>query len=148
MKIAFGNDHAALKIRFDILKLLSSLGYEMVDFGYSGDTSCDYPDIAQKVAEAVSKGECDRGILVCGTGVGMSMAANKVKGIRAGVCWNNDVASLISEHNNANIMCLPARFAEVQDMVTWVKTWIETPFSLNERHIRRVNKINEIDSIK
>lgn len=145
MRIAFGCDHAGIDYKGRIIEYIKGLKIDVLDLGCTDRSGCDYPDIAVSVARLVSSGECDRGILICGTGVGMSITANKFKNIRAGVCWNEGVARLISEHNNANILCLPARFASAKDMVTWIQIWLDTPFSSEERHIRRVDKIAQLE---
>ena len=145
MIIAFGCDHAAAQIRKDLTAFIESLGHQVTDHGCDSADSCDYPDYAYKVAESVSGMKADLGILVCGTGVGMSMAANKVPGVRAAVCYSNEVAKLVKEHNDSNILCLSARFAGLKDLKEWIKTWIETPFSNQERHARRVEKISQIE---
>jgi ribose 5-phosphate isomerase B len=145
MKIAFGCDHAAIDIKNEIVKQLLKKGLEVSDFGCNDPAGCDYPDIARRVAELVSSGKCEKGILLCGTGVGMSIAANKFPHVRAGVCWNDEVASLVAEHNNVNVLCLPARFAGLEDIMRWIGIWLSTPFSSNERHSRRVSKISDIE---
>ena len=139
MKIAFGCDHAGFEIKEKIINFVKSLGHEIIDCGTNSNQSCDYPDFAFKVAESVAKNIADKGILICGTGIGMSIAANKVKGIRAAVCWNKETAALISQHNNANIICAGARFASVDDICSWIKIFLETKFE--ERHLKRINKI-------
>lgn len=143
MKIAFGCDHAGIKIKEQIIKFVESLGHHVVDCGTFSEQSCDYPDFAFKVAQAVSKKTADKGILICGTGIGMSIAANKVKGIRAAVCWNKETAALIAQHNNANIICAGARFASADEICSWIKIFFETKFE--ERHLKRINKINSLE---
>ena len=143
MKISFGCDHAGIKIKEQIIKFVESLGHQVVDYGTFSEQSCDYPDFAFKVAEAVSKKTADKGILICGTGIGMSIAANKVKGIRAAVCWNKETAALIAQHNNANIICAGARFASVDEICSWIKIFLETKFE--ERHLKRINKITNLE---
>jgi ribose 5-phosphate isomerase B len=145
MKIAIGCDHAGLDHKNSLIRFLTTKGFEVKDFGCFSTESCDYPDIAAPLARAVADGIFDRGILICGTGIGMSIAANKVAGIRAAVCWNSDTAHLVSEHNNANILCLPSRFSSPEQMEQWTGIWIDTPFSSQERHIKRVAKIMEIE---
>jgi ribose 5-phosphate isomerase B len=146
-RIAFGNDHAASGIRTRLVKGLRAAGHTVRDFGYAGAGSVDYPDIAFKVARKVASGTCDRGILVCGTGVGMSIAANKIPGVRAAVCWDNTVAALVAAHNNANILCLPARFSTPAQMLRWVNTWLATPYGAEPRHLRRVDKITRWENV-
>ncbi len=103
MKIAIGNDHAAVAMKFDIMEYIRSLNHEVTDYGTDTEESCDYPEYGEKVARAVASGEADCGVLICGTGVGISIAANKIKGIRAAVCSDCATARLVREHNNANI---------------------------------------------
>ena len=146
MKIAFGCDHAGIVIKEQIIKFVENLGHQVIDCGTNSNQSCDYPDFALKVAENVATNTANKGILICGTGIGMSIAANKVKGIRAAVCWNKETAALISQHNNANIICAGARFATVEDICSWIKIFLETKFE--ERHIKRINKITEIEQKK
>jgi ribose 5-phosphate isomerase B len=145
MNIAFGCDHAALDHRDTIVRYLKSLGHTVMDYGCEGAVSCDYPDKAAAVAEAVAGGKAERGILICGTGIGMSIAANKYNGVRAAVVWNEQTAALASEHNAANVLCLGARFASAEQMVQWIDIWIKTPPSQEERHRRRVQKIAAIE---
>ncbi|MDR0724046.1 MAG: ribose 5-phosphate isomerase B [Endomicrobium sp.] len=142
-KIAFGTDHAAIEIRENVKKYLKDLGYEIKDFGFCSTGSCDYPDYALKVAEAVVNKEVYKGILICGTGIGMSIAANKVKGAIAAVCWDEDTARLASQHNCANILCLGSRTATISQLCHRIKVFLETPFE--ERHQNRINKIKEIE---
>jgi ribose 5-phosphate isomerase B len=113
--------------------------------GSSTKESCDYPDFSVAVADAVSKGKCAKGVLICGTGVGMSIAANKFPGVRAAICWNDEVAALISQHNDANIICLPGRFASTAELTRWINIWLNTPASTEERHVKRINKIRDLD---
>ena len=109
MKIAIGNDHAAVAMKFDIMEYIRSLNHEVTDYGTDTEESCDYPEYGEKVARAVASGEADCGVLICGTGVGISIAANKIKGIRAAVCSDCATARLVREHNNANILAFGAR---------------------------------------
>jgi ribose 5-phosphate isomerase B len=143
MKIAFGCDHAGFDIKEKLISYIKSIGNEVIDCGTDSSTSCDYPDFALKVAQNIVSKKADKGILICGTGIGMSIAANKIKGIRAAVCWSKETATLISQHNNANIMCAGARFASVEDICSWIKIFIETKFE--ERHLKRINKISLIE---
>jgi ribose 5-phosphate isomerase B len=144
LKIAIGTDHAGYPLKRPLIEFLNSLGYKTADLGCDSPAPCDYPAIAVGVGRAVSESKADRGILICGTGVGMSIAANKIRGIRAGVCWNEDIAKLISEHNRANIICLPARFSTLEQMKKWIKIWLETPYSDDERHRRRLEQLMSI----
>ncbi len=143
MKIAFGCDHAGFEIKEKLISYIKSIGNEVIDCGTDLSISCDYPDFALKVAQNIVSKKADKGILICGTGIGMSIAANKIKGIRAAVCWSKETATLISQHNNANIMCAGARFASVEDICSWIKIFIETKFE--ERHLKRINKISLIE---
>jgi len=123
---------------------LKELGYEYQDFGTNSNESVDNPDFAQKVAESVSKKECDRGILICGSGIGMSMAANKVPGVRAALCCNAEMARLSREHNDANVLTMGARLIDEVTAKEIVRVWLKTEF-LGDRHLRRVNKIKDIE---
>lgn len=145
MNIAFGCDHAGFKFKNDVIDFLKDMGHNVIDFGCHDSESCDYPDFGSAVSNSVAGGECSMGILLCGTGVGMSIVANKTAGIRAAVCWNNDTAKLSREHNDANVLCLPARFASIEEMTQWIDTWLLTPFSGQERHIKRLKKIMSIE---
>jgi ribose 5-phosphate isomerase B len=145
MKIAIGNDHAGVRHKENIKKLLESMGHVVTDTGTGGSDGVDYPDYARMVGLAVCRKEADLGILICGTGIGMSLAANKVKDIRAAVCWNEDTARLARQHNNANILCMGARFISIEDSLDITRAFLETEFSNEERHIRRVNKIMDIE---
>jgi ribose 5-phosphate isomerase B len=145
MKIAFGSDHAGFKCRKKIINYLESLGHQVIDFGSDSSSSCDYPLIAAKAAKSISLGRCQRGILMCGTGIGMSIVANKIKGIRAGVCWSDFTAGIISEHNDANIICLGARLTKPSQMLRWINIWLNTPHSKEPRHKRRINQITKLE---
>jgi ribose 5-phosphate isomerase B len=143
MKISLGTDHAGFEVKNNIINFLKSLGHEVIDCGTFSKDSCDYPDFAKEVAMNIINGKSDKGILICGTGIGMAIAANKIKGIRAGVCWNVETARLISLHNNANIICLGARFLYIEEMFDMIKMYLETKFE--ERHSRRILKISEME---
>jgi ribose 5-phosphate isomerase B len=145
MKLAFGCDHAAAVCRDGIVSYLRARGHEIIDFGCTGTESCDYPDKARAVGEAVVEGRAERGILICGTGIGMAIAANKIPAVRAAVCWNRETAVLAAEHNSANILCLGARFATADEIAARITAWLQTPFSTEERHQRRVRKITELE---
>ena len=144
MKIAIASDHAGFELKKRIKKLLEDLGYKYKDFGTDSDESVDYPDYGLKVAEAVAKKEYDRGILICGTGIGMCMTANKIPGIRAALCHNVETAKLSREHNDANILTFGARMVDEKTARDLVKVWLKTEF-LGDRHLRRVNKMKEIE---
>ena len=144
MKIGIGNDHAAVDMKFEIVKYLEESGYEVVNFGTDTNDSCDYPVYGEKVARAVANGEVDRGILICGTGVGISLAANKVKGIRAAVCSESVTARFSRLHNDANILAFSARIVGVETAKDMVNVWLNTEFE-GGRHQRRVDLIMKIE---
>lgn len=140
-KIAIGGDHAGFGYKSQLLEYLRKKGYELKDFGtYSAD-SVDYPDFAHPVADAVESTDYPLGILICGSANGVAMAANKHKGIRAAICWDLELAELARAHNNANILCLPARFISEDLMYKIVDKFFETEFE-GGRHANRVNKIS------
>lgn len=145
MKIVVSSDHAGLNHKSRLIKLIKSMGHTALDVGTNSSESVDYPDFGEKGAKAVACGKADMGILICGTGIGISMAANKVNGIRAAVCWNEETAILAREHNNANILCMGARFIPIKKCTEIAKTFINTPASNDERHVRRINKIMKIE---
>lgn len=145
MKIAIGNDHAAPEMKFELIKRLESQGHEVINFGTDTDASCDYPDFAEKVARAVVSGQCDRGILICGTGVGISIAANKIGGVRCCVCSEPCTARLSREHNNANIIAFGARIVGPAMAEMIVDTFLNTEFAGGERHERRIQKITALE---
>ncbi|MDO4535299.1 MAG: ribose 5-phosphate isomerase B [Clostridium perfringens] len=144
MKIAVGCDHGGFNLKTEIIKHLKSKNIELNDFGTYTVDSCDYPDIAGKVAKEVAKGEFDFGILVCGTGIGISIAANKVPGIRAALCHDTFSAHATREHNNANILTLGERVVGVGLALDIVDTFLNSKFQ-GERHQRRIDKITEIE---
>lgn len=144
MKIGIGNDHAAVDMKFEIVKYLEESGYEVINFGTDTNDSCDYPVYGEKVARAVANGEVDRGILICGTGVGISLAANKVKGIRAAVCSESVTARFSRLHNDANILAFGARIVGVETAKDMVNVWLNTEFE-GGRHQRRVDLITKIE---
>ena len=144
MKIAMGNDHSAIELKNIIKEFVESKGYEVIDFGTNTPESCDYPVYGEKVARAVAAGEVEQGILICGTGLGISLAANKVKGIRAAVCSEPYTAKMARAHNDCNILAFGARVvgAELAKMI--VETWLDTEFE-GGRHQRRVDMIMAIE---
>ena len=145
MKIAIGSDHAGYELKEEILHLLASQQIEFLDFGAFSTESVDYPDYGIKVAEAVAAGEFDLGILVCGSGIGMSIVANKVPGIRAALCIDTYCAKFSREHNNANILVLGGRVVSKDTALDIVKTWLSTDYPGEHRHARRIEKISEIE---
>ena len=144
MRIALGSDHAGVELKALIIRELDDREFDYHDFGPSTDSPVDYPDYAARVAESVSSGQFDRGILICGTGVGMAIAANKVPGIRAAQVTNSDGARLSREHNNANVLTLGARTIPVIEALKIVDAFLETPFS-GGRHQRRIDKIMALE---
>lgn len=144
MKVAIGCDHGGLHLKEDIKSLLADGGYEVTDFGTNSTDSVDYPDIADPVANAVANGKFDRGILICGTGIGIGIAANKVKGIRAALCHDTFSAHASREHNNANILTMGERIIGPGLARDIVKIWLTTEFE-GGRHERRVAKIADIE---
>lgn len=139
-KIALAADHAGFEEKEKVKALLTDLGIEFDDFGTASTDSVDYPDYAAKVGHAVAEGNADQGLLVCGSGTGMAIAANKIKGIRAAVAWSPDIARLAREHNDANVLALPARFLDDDQARDIVRAWFEADFE-GGRHQRRVEKI-------
>jgi ribose 5-phosphate isomerase B len=148
MKIAIGADHGGYHLKQEILEYVRYLGYECQDFGANTPDAVDYPDIALKVAQAVAQGKFDRGILMCGTGIGVSISANKVKGIRAALCHDAFSAHASRDHNDANILCMGGRVVGTGLACYIVKVWLETGFSQGERHVRRVGKISAAEGSK
>ncbi len=142
--IGIGSDHGGFNLKSEIIKFLKENGYEVKDFGTYGTESVDYPDFGQAVAEAVSKGECDKGIIICGTGIGISIAANKVKGIRAALCTDTYMARMTREHNDANILALGERVVGIGSALDIVETWLGTQF-IGGRHQLRLDKIAQIE---
>ena len=143
-KIAIGADHAGFEEKEKLKPLLDELGIDYTDVGTTSSESVDYPDYARKVAEGVASGEFDQGILVCGSGTGMAIAANKVRGIRAAVAWSPEIARLAREHNNANVLSLSARFTPDNEAKDIVRAWFDADFE-GGRHERRVEKMEEIE---
>lgn len=139
--IALGSDHGGYEYKEMLKKHLSDRGIEYRDFGTSSSESCDYPDYAKPVCEAVLSGECESGILICGTGIGMSITANRYTGIRAAVCTEAFSAKATREHNNANVLCMGARVISPGKCIELADIFLDTPFSNDERHIRRISKI-------
>ncbi|MBD5365850.1 MAG: ribose 5-phosphate isomerase B [Bacteroides sp.] len=140
-KIALCSDHAGYELKAIIMGYLEAQGIEFVDFGTFSAESCDYPDFAHPAAEAIEKGECTEGIGICGSGNGIAMTLNKHQGIRAALCWLPELARLAREHNNANVLVLPARFIEPVAALELVDIYLNTPFE-GGRHERRIAKIS------
>ena len=143
MKIALGSDHGGFNYKEKIKNILFSQGVDVVDVGTNSTESCDYPVFAKKVAGMVASGQVERGILVCGTGIGMSIVANKFSGVRAALCSDLFSAKATREHNDSNILCLGERVISEDLMLKIVGVWLNTPFSGDERHIRRISMIEE-----
>jgi ribose 5-phosphate isomerase B len=140
MKIAIGGDHAGFTYKQLITEMLTAGGNEVADFGPSSEASVDYPDHAHPLATSVEKGENDLGILICGSGNGVAITANKHQGIRAALCWNEELGSLARQHNNANVLCLPARFVDIELAKKIVQAFLTAQFE-GGRHQNRVSKI-------
>jgi ribose 5-phosphate isomerase B len=144
MKVAVANDHRGLEAKEQVKAIVTELGHQCVDFGTSVEGPVDYPDVAYMAATAVSKKEVDMAILICGTGIGMCIAANKVHGIRAALCYDELNARISRQHNNANVLCLSGDLLGTQALRKIVEVWLSTEFS-GGRHKRRVNKIKAIE---
>ncbi|OQC06983.1 MAG: putative sugar phosphate isomerase YwlF [Candidatus Cloacimonetes bacterium ADurb.Bin089] len=140
MKIAIAADHAGLEMKEAIKSSFPEI--EFVDFGTNSKESMDYPDTGFPAARAVADGKCDKGILICGSGIGMSITANKVSGIRAALCGNTDIARLSRRHNDSNILVLAGRFTAIPYAIEITETWLNTSFE-GGRHIKRINKIHQ-----
>lgn len=140
MKISIGNDHAGTDYKFAILKHLESKGYEVFNHGTDVNNSVDYADFVHPVAEDVETNKADFGILICGSANGVAMTANKHQKIRAGLCWNKEIVHLIRSHNNANVLCIPARFTAIHQAVEMVDEFLNTDFE-GGRHQTRIDKI-------
>ena len=143
-RFAIGADHAGYEVKDLIKEYLQQQGCEVIDFGTHSDDSVDYPDYARQVAESVANAEVERGILVCGTGIGMGIAANKVRGIRAATCNDTYTARMAAEHNDANVLCVGARVVHSDVAMAIVKEWMKYDFK-GDRHQRRLDKIAELE---
>ena len=141
--IAIGSDHGGFELKKILMEHLSERGLEYKDFGTYSSASCDYPVYAKAVANAVASGECDRGIIICGTGIGVSITANKVRGIRAALCGDCFSAEATRQHNDANVLCMGARVVGEGLALKIADTFLDTPFSNDERHIRRISMIED-----
>jgi len=142
--IAIGSDHAGFEYKEAVKKYLNKYGHKVTDFGTFSKESCDYPDFGFRVAEAVAQGKFERGILICNTGIGMSIIANKVPDIRAALCWNTKTAKSASDHNKTNILCLAQGMTGLGEVKKMISLWLGTSFT-GGRHLRRVNKIRKFE---
>ena len=140
MKISIGNDHAGPEYKKAIVEMLKAKGYEVNNYGTDSADSVDYPDFGHPVASDVENGKADFGIVICGSGNGIAMSANKHQDIRAALCWTKEIAELARQHNNANIFSIPARYTSIQQVIEMVDTFLNTEFE-GGRHANRVNKI-------
>jgi len=144
MKISIGNDHRGYQAKLEVVKHLKDKGIEVIDNGCDSEESCDYADYGKLVAEQVANGTSNYGIVICSSGEGIAMTANKVHGIRCGIAYNDETADLIKRHNNANVIAFGASFMETKDIIHRVDIFLSTDFE-GGRHIRRVNKINDLE---
>ncbi|MFT5761482.1 MAG: ribose 5-phosphate isomerase B [Polaribacter sp.] len=141
MTIAIGNDHAGTIYKFEIINYLKEKGFTVLNFGTDTNNSMDYPDAIHPTAEAVETGKAELGIILCGSGNGAQMTANKHQGVRAALCWSNELVALTRQHNNANILTIPARFVSLQQALGFVEIFLNTEFE-GGRHATRVDKIS------
>ena len=141
MKIAIGSDHAGFRYKQRIAQRLAALGHDVRDFGTRSEESCDYPLFIRPVALAVASGECDRGIVLGGSGNGEAMAANRVRGVRCALCWDTRTAALAREHNDANVISMGQRLITIETALAIVDTWLATPFE-GGRHVRRIRLLD------
>ena len=144
MKIAIGNDNAGVEVKKNIEKLLSEKGYTVINKGYDGKESVDYPDYIHPVSLEVKEKKAQIGIIICGSGNGAAMTANKHKGVRAAICWSEEIAELARQHNDANIISIPSRFLSEEEIINIVEAFIKTDFE-GGRHKRRIDKIDGND---
>lgn len=140
MKIGFASDHAGFEYKNKLIALMKKKGFETVDFGTYSDASCDYPDFAHALGNAIDNKEVDLGVALCGSGNGITMTLNKHQGVRAALCWKSEIARLAKAHNNANVLSMPARFISYAMATRILRTWLETEFE-GGRHLRRIEKI-------
>lgn len=141
LKFGLGGDHAGYELKGRVIGYLQNRGFEVTDFGPFSEDSVDYPDFVHPVAKSVSEGNSDFGILICGSGNGVCMTANKYQKVRAGLCWKPELAALTKQHNNANVLCIPARFIDGEEGLKIVEAFVNSEFE-GGRHERRVNKIS------
>lgn len=146
--IGIGNDHAAVEMKNQIKEFLEEKGYQVINYGTDSDESCDYPEYGEKVGRAVAEGKVDAGVLICGTGIGISIAANKVKGVRAAVVSEPVSARLTKEHNNANIIAFGARIVGIEMAKEIVSAWLNAEYIGSGRHERRVDMIRKIEETR
>ena len=142
MKIAVASDHGGLNLKNSLIEYLQQNGHEVVDFGTTTTESCDYPDFARPAAEAVACGKCERGIVCCTTGIGVSIVANKVRGVRCALCFNVEMATMTRRHNNANVLALGQKYVDGEMAKLIAETFLTTPFD-GGRHATRVDKIEK-----
>jgi len=145
MRIAIAADHGGFVLKERLLGRLAGMGHEVIDYGTHSAESCNYPDLAHAVGGAVAEGRAERGILICTTGIGMAMAANKVTGVRAAPAQSDDAVQMTREHNDANILTLGARYVDERRALELIRIFLETGFSGGERHVRRVAKIAQLE---
>jgi ribose 5-phosphate isomerase B len=145
MRLAIAADHGGFVLKEKLRGRLAGLGHEVADYGTRSTESCDYPDFAHAVGEAVAEGRADRGILICTTGIGMAMAANKVVGVRAAPAQSDDEVRMTREHNDANVLTLGAKYVDERRALELIQVFLETEFSGGERHVRRVAKIAQLE---
>ncbi len=145
MKIAIGSDHGGYLLKEEIVSYLKENGHEVTDLGTNSTESCDYPEFGHKVGKAVAAGECDRGIVICTTGIGISIAANRIKGVRAALCTDPFMAEMTRLHNDANVLALGANIVGKGLALKITEVFLNTEFSEGERHIRRIRLIDELD---
>lgn len=146
MKIAVASDHAGYEAKEELKPLLDELGIEVEDLGTISEDSVDYPDYAQKVAEAVACKDVDQGLLVCGSGIGMAIAANKINGVRAALVWNEETARLARQHNDANVLAIGSRTTPKEEIPKIVRAWFDAKFA-GGRHEKRIEKITELEKL-
>ena len=145
-KVAIGSDHAAIEAKDRVAQRLREWGWEVIDYTVIVDGKADYPKAGRKVALAVAGGDCRKGVLLCGTGLGMSYVANRVRGVRAALCLNSEYAALAREHNDSNILVMPGRAVIYEPHEEILRVWLDTPFSGDERHARRIRMIDDPDA--
>lgn len=145
LKIAIASDHRGVKIKNRLIQSLNAAGYDAINLGTDSDQPVDYPDFARVVAEQVSRGEAERGILICGTGIGMSITANKYEGVRAASCYDEVMVEMSRRHNDVNVLCLPGDLIGERPIDDMVIMWLKTEFD-GGRHLQRIKKIAELES--